>query len=725
MTAGLYIDHAKAVRIPLLIILFATVLTLWVDQIQELFLLLMTADDRWHRLSVLIMTAALGFAVWHTARTVYRFNIPTIPTLSDPRAEGLRTWVPRLLGSAVPLLMALCSYTVLRDPSLKNAYEPVFSWMPALFLAEGIALFVFVMLRRSLFAGVTRLARTPGQDPRVNRWSQLPLSVRVTYMVIVIANLVALVLASRTPKFLPGMGALALVLMCASFLTVTGTYLTIQASRWQFPLLIALFGLAMLLQLLGSNDNHRIRLCAQMHSTGSLSDCRAEINKSRTTPSFMDAHSYIEYVNEWSAGPSATPVYLVSAEGGGIRAAAWTGLVLAELERESGGEFSKHMLFGSGVSGGSLGLAWFAAVVKGERAGLINQTDIVPMAQRFYETDFLSPTVQTMFLTDFLQRFVPWRMFVDRGERLELSWEDGWMAACRNRPSAHGITAGDPDLAVCSQFSSPWKDLWSANDRVPTLFLNSTEVQSGRRFIEQPFGSIRGPHEDDNVVNAATLSTHWLPPSAPLSAVVHNSARFTYVSPAGTLLDISATKGTPTIQRQLVDGGYFDNSGMTTLAELLLVTAAHIPGCTGPADLGSNQCPIRIIHISNDPAVETLRSDDRCNTASDITPNPAYGEIRAPVMAIMNTREARGAVARAAVRSLFTHGTVLKSETDNVTDAFVFHFRLCKGTHHLPLGWTLSDEAMHEMRTQLLGGPDAPGEFNRNQLRAITGQLRH
>src|SRR5438045_5071574 len=110
-----------------------------------------------------------------------------------------------------------------------------------------------------------------------------------------------------------------------------------------------------------------------------------------------------------------------------------------------------------------------------------------------------------------------------------------------------------------------------AADRVPALFLNSTEAQSGRRFIEEPFASLRGVGQDDAVVNAATLSTDWLPASSPLSSVVHNSARFTYVSPAGTLLDISAIKGGTPVPRQLVDGGYFDNSGATTLAELVLL----------------------------------------------------------------------------------------------------------------------------------------------------------
>ena len=718
LTVGLVVDHAKALRIPLLIILLATVLTLWVDQIRELFLLLATTSHALHQGAVLVMAGALGFAVWHTARTVYRFDIPSIPSLSDPGTEGLRSWLPRYLGAAVPLLMAVGSLTALLDKSLKNSEEEPRFWMPALFVVEAFALLVFVMLRRRIFGRVSSLAKTPAGDRRVSRWSELPGSVRAVYAVVVLANVLALVLAAEAPTFLPQMGTLALVLMCASFLTVTGTYLTIQAARWQFPLLSALFAVAVVLQLFGWNDNHRIRLYEGMHSF--KSPIEGSVDKEPVTPA-----SFVDYVKTWSAARSSEPLYLVSSEGGGIRAAAWTALVLDELEIQTEGEFSKHMLLGSGVSGGSLGLAWFASIVRGERDGAIRLDDIRPMALQFYETDFLGPAVETMFLTDFLQRFVPSAQFLDRGERLESGWERGWSDACRKRPSSSTVATPSPKADVCSLFAKSWKSLGMATDRVPALFLNSTEVQSGRRFIEEPFASMRGAGQDDGVVNAATLSRDWLPASSPLSAVVHNSARFTYVSPAGTLPDISAVKsGGKPVLRQLADGGYFDNSGATTLAELALLTRAYLPGCSGPSGLGSETCPVKIIHISNDPAVETMRSDDSCHGSDDSKTFSAYGEIRAPLVALLNTRDARAAVARAAVRSLFTQGKALASETDPLTDALVFHFRLCKGIHHLPLGWTLSAEAMSEMRRQLVGfAPDTPGGFNHKQLDVIVAQV--
>src|SRR5690606_37338373 len=56
-----------------------------------------------------------------------------------------------------------------------------------------------------------------------------------------------------------------------------------------------------------------------------------------------------------------SPVFVVAAAGGGLRAAYWTALLLAEMDDRTCGQFGRHVLAASGVSGGSLGLALYAA----------------------------------------------------------------------------------------------------------------------------------------------------------------------------------------------------------------------------------------------------------------------------------------------------------------------------------------------------------------------------
>jgi hypothetical protein len=387
---------------------------------------------------------------------------------------------------------------------------------------------------------------------------------------------------------------------------------------------------------------------------------------------------------------------------------------------------------GSGVSGGSLGLAWFAAIVKGERLGVIQLKDIDAMVQSVSTTDYLGPTIETMFLTDFLQRFLAPALFVDRGERLESRFEIGWAKACLQRLSARASQPAQSapthaaEQRICGQFASSWKDLWADGDHVPLLFLNSTEVQSGHDFIQQPFAYIRGKGLDYDIANAGTWSTGLLPASTPLSAAVHNSARFTYVSPAGSLMDAATLRPHNPPTRQLVDGGYFENSGTTTIAELLAaLRQVYAAECSGQFGYGDPSCPVKLIHISNDPGLESMRSDDACPDALRYaSPYSHYGEIRAPLLSLLNTRQARGEAARSTVRRLFARGRLPTGPTDPVTDNSVFHFRLCNGLYHLPLGWTLSAGSLAEMSRQLEGTPaTVPAGFNHKQLDTIVARL--
>jgi len=108
---------------------------------------------------------------------------------------------------------------------------------------------------------------------------------------------------------------------------------------------------------------------------------------------------------ERPSGPRAA-VFIVSAEGGGIRAAYWTaGLLCAIQDAEPG--FADHVLGISGVSGGSLGAATFAGLVaETRRTGLDvprNADGMGPLqhvAGEVLGRDFLSPVLATMLIPD-------------------------------------------------------------------------------------------------------------------------------------------------------------------------------------------------------------------------------------------------------------------------------------------------------------------------------------
>jgi len=459
-------------------------------------------------------------------------------------------------------------------------------WIIGAFLIESVLLLIFFWRRRKL---AQRLMPDIDQHPalarRVTSWSDIQ-GTHNFYRAVLALNVVIVAVAAYSPGTLGGMGTPALILFAAAFAVMTGFYLTIGAYRWRLPLLLFLAAIAIAFELIASNDNHLIRLYPGMNSDGAPNwdrvDARPPLEQ-----------SFSDFVAQ-RARAEGEPMFAVSAEGGGIRAAAWTAMVLINIELTSGGKFSRSMIAGSGVSGGSVGLALFAAMVKAEREGLLERASFPAVATSFFEADFLAPAAEAMLFTESTQAFIPASVFVDRGQRLEEAWERAWRRALRRyaKDGACVRNDGKEIPALCDAFALPWQKLWQG-EPAPPLFLNATLVESGHRFVQHPFDTIRTSIEgvplDWLILHGSSSSTLLIPASAPLSAVVHNSARFTYMSPAGRLLFRprgSATESTGHLQ--LVDGGYFENSATTTLLELAQVIAASEPVCRANAAVQTN-----------------------------------------------------------------------------------------------------------------------------------------
>jgi hypothetical protein len=334
-----------------------------------------------------------------------------------------------------------------------------------------------------------------------------------------------------------------------------------------------------------------------------------------------------------------------------------------------------------------------------------------------------------------------------------MSWERAWRRAMRRYAKADACARkeGKKIPELCDAFARPWQNLWNGSP-APPLFLNATIVESGQRFVQHPFRTIitaDGFSLDRLILHGSSSSTFLIPASAPLSAVVHNSARFTYVSPAGRLLfrsrHLANQSGTEEPgHMQLVDGGYFENSATTTLLELAEVIAETDARCGGRRDISA--CNFHFIHISNDPGVPAMLGDslDACTRSTEPavqssaaqslgTPRnarttgqlkgdgPQYGGLTAPLFSLLNTRDARGEFARR-----LQQRWVDTASTQKPGASRLLHYRLCKGVHPLPLGWTISHNATIEMRSQLCGVPDDDrpnARFHRAATREIAKLL--
>ena len=331
--------------------------------------------------------------------------------------------------------------------------------------------------------------------------------------------------------------------------------------------------------------------------------------------------------------PKTDPIYLVAAAGGGIRAAFLTASYLAAADDLTQGRFGKHVFAISGVSGGSLGAAMYALVGDGANVSCpeaVKQPAEIGPRQRAMlcalGDDFLSPTVATYLFPDlfralwvpaFLYRDHVWQ---DRGRTLEQSW-------VASVDPARGATLNGRFLDYAAR-ADPRAPGGGAN---VNLILNATRVQSGQRVVASTFTWPWLSTIDlfDPAYDTAATS---------MVGAVHNSARFTYVSPAGAYFHADPKRGE--FSGQVADGGYFDNSGVLSLLEVIAEIEKD-----GDKELLSR---IHVVIITNDGLERRICDDSE----------PAGGatevQITAPIATFLAARPARAELSKAQLRRVLS-----------------------------------------------------------------------
>ena len=259
------------------------------------------------------------------------------------------------------------------------------------------------------------------------------------------------------------------------------------------------------------------------------------------------------------------PMIIVTAEGGASRAAVWLLSALRLLDGETAGLSGQYLFAISGVSGGSLGAATYllaltaAAPDKPTAANAALPWSDPRMRNGLRELargDLLAVSVSDYFLNDVLAHVLAgaWpESAPDRGVALEQEFERHWMWS--DGFAVPEQLARGPGLV----------GLWhAAPPGAPHLFLNGTNAETGWRTITS---TVRfGPQDD--LFAASVDFFRDVGRNIPLSTAVLNSARFPFVSPAGRFASLDHD-GTPASERQIIDGGYFENYGATTAAELI------------------------------------------------------------------------------------------------------------------------------------------------------------
>lgn len=368
--------------------------------------------------------------------------------------------------------------------------------------------------------------------------------------------------------------------------------------------------------------------------------------------------------------------------------------------------FSKQILAMSGVSGGSVGAAIIRAALEDaqdgkppcQRAdGLWFGAARTPSWNAFYgftdrpETwkgclqaltagDFLSPAILGLVFRDGFAAPISlakswlgsWIDGFDRGTLLEIALERRYEALVKpdktQTKSGVALDADKPWRGLDRTFGKRPDGVW-----MPLLLLNATSVDTGRRVIASEFqptsidcerlfpeaydlfrelartmpdqqgatpAVAKGSLPSGKAQPCAQNDTDPLGPAQDmrLSTAATLSARFPVISPYGGL----RVGASSTMADRLVDGGYFENDGVTTAFELAQALI-HLKLGIRPA----------IVHITNDPVGQydhrhlngAVSDFSRAPDMSAIRPSSVFESVLNPVTAIAGTRGGHAAEA--------------------------------------------------------------------------------
>jgi len=570
--------------------------------------------------------------------------------VSDPlRARKIERFMPRALGFLAVASVAIGSFAMAQY--LQGAAY--------LLLAAGLLALAWRYEdgMREALAQKSRVI-VPAKINALLRRGEAPIEFSVSgitraLLVVFGASWVLLALFVVSPVALPqGIGTLAIVLFAWSAWLVFGNFVLTCMPRMNRAPALLLVLIVWAVAISSCNDNHRVR-----EAGGGASAVPRELGLREHFEKWIAAR-------ERARDPKKRyPVVIVAAEGGGIRAAYWTATLLAAIQ-EKEPSFASHVYAISGVSGGSVGAVVFDALlaqVPGAGGKLCEvrgtaETSRERCAEHVLGEDFLSPTLAAFLFPDLVQRFLPFPVErLDRARALEASWEDAWKSRMGN-----------------DRLAEPFDALWKGDraHRIPSLLLNGTWVETGKRMIASNLAVDAGIFND----TADVFSFIDYPIAA--STAAHLSARFTYVSPAGSL----RKRNEKEVTAHIVDGAYFENSGTATALDVL--SALYSRGEKLNLDFV-------VVYVNNDPG------EPETTTGEPARPAPLrwLTELLSPIGTLFNARVARGTYSQSLTKEFLEENAPDKRRR-------YYHFGLKQEKFAPPLGWFLSAKSRHSIDQQ-------------------------
>lgn len=648
------------------------------------------AEDN-RSVSVALAAAFWAFSIWGWGRMLLDIRYDELPACMSCY-NLFRKWLPRLLGAAAFVVLALSAYQTKQTVLVWWASGGFASFIVAISWRRPVQrrLAALSQRRANSIGSLPTLARAlqtadidsqsepphatfmemlgvPGlrkpapkavlgkletyQLPRVAGWKLRGVITLVMFLIL----LVLAALSNFAPVWLGTLvGPLILFFLWGATWLPIGSWMSYIADKYGVPLMTLLVAVSLVSSCF--NDNHEIRPIDNGVAVGSR-------------PSVTEALDAWAAANQ-QADHAALPFVVVATAGGGIRAGYWTATVLGDLH-DHVEQFPRKIFALSGVSGGSVGATVYRALldVPPEQLKERCPEGMMECAQRVLGNDFLGPLVAAMLYPDMVQRFWPWPIFPDRAAALEKSWE----AAFRK-------VSGEDKLN---------SSLSALGDKpgMPSLFLNATWMDNGRRIVASNLRYANSPANEAEAFVRSNDALAVLGRDLRLSTAAHNSARFPFVSPPGMW------KHDGKIAGRLQDGGLFENYGAETALEILDLACQRF-ACPQADEQRKKQLlniiPV-VILITSDPSLpENLAESPKDQDSLQF----GY-EVRGTFRTYERVRGGRGAEAASRLDQWVKNN---KGE--------LFGFRMCSIDSKIgvpPLGWALSNAAKATINSYLFG----------------------
>lgn len=448
----------------------------------------------------------------------------------------------------------------------------------------------------------------------------------------------------------------------------------------------------------------------------------SEIKAQRKIPDLVTAfRQWLEHrrpaIEAYKKKGRAYPVFLVTAQGGGIYAAYHPALSLARLTDHCP-EFAHHLFAISSVSGGSLGAAVYAELVRAlpltpandpaspsagctPTRGPTLDNHLQTQVQKFFETDFLTPVIASAFIFDAPSLFIPQLRFgQDRARALETAFESAWKRL-KLSGAGDGLSAG-------------YFERWDPGGLAPALFMSTTAVNFGIPILVaqidwsySPMSNVpttppsaRSAAEAPSPGLVETVRDRLLAADDQLQVGVGNlldfrpdiqiatstavvlSARFPFVTPPAAIAEnsrIIQSRGlfNKTKVLELTDGAFYDNSGGIVARDIIAELVRRLDNDERLKEF-KDDVKIELIRFTDTPAKRQVGASDS-----------AHSELITPIVAYDAVRQSRG---------VLLTGISRKAGTSNIY--------LLDEWYDGSLNWLLSEETKRdiEKRSSWLSG---------------------